>query len=204
MTADENSLLDGLRRGDDQAFTALVERHAGRMLSTARRLLRNDEDAKDAVQEALIAATRAIDEFAGGARLSTWLHRIVVNAALMKLRSARRRREESIDDLLPTFDEDGHRVGTDPAWHTAADTLVEQQETRVLVRRCIAQLPDGYRVVLVLRDIEDMDTQEVADVLDISPNAVKVRLHRARQALRTLLEGALAVPACPTTDRLTA
>jgi RNA polymerase sigma-70 factor (ECF subfamily) len=204
MTADETSLLDGLRRGDDAAYTALVERHAGRMLATARRLLRNDEDARDAVQEALIAATRAIDEFEGGARLSTWLHRIVVNAALMRMRSARRRREEPIDDLLPTFDEEGHRIGAGPEWPSGADALVEREETRALVRRSIDRLPDAYRVVLQLRDLEDLDTQEVADLLSISPNAVKVRLHRARQALRTLLERELIVPPRPLSDRLTA
>ena len=94
------ALVDQLRAGDRQALETLVRRYGGRMLATARRLVGTDDDARDVVQEAFIAAFRAIDTFAGTARLSTWLHRIVINAALMRLRSRRRRREESIDDLL--------------------------------------------------------------------------------------------------------
>src|SRR5439155_15210844 len=104
-TADASAqLLDGLRRGDDEAFTSLVHQHAGRMLATARRLLRSEDDAREAVQEAFVSAARSIRGFTGGSQLSTWLHRIVVNAALMKLRSRRRRAEEPIDELLPRFD----------------------------------------------------------------------------------------------------
>jgi RNA polymerase sigma-70 factor (ECF subfamily) len=107
-----------------------------------------------------VAAFRAIDTFAGTARLSTWLHRIVINAALMRLRSRRRRREESIDDLLPRFDEEGRWAEPVAAEETSTDGLLERRETRTMVRAAIERLP---------------------------LNAVKTRLHRARQALRTLL-----------------
>ena len=172
------------------------------MLAAARRLLRNDEDAADAVQEAFMAAFRSIDGFQGTARLSTWLHRIVINAALMKLRGSSRRPEESIEDLLPRFDADGCWATDVHSWGATADDLLERRETRALVRRCIDCLPDGYRTVLVLRDIEDLDTEEVADALNITANATKIRLHRARQALRTLLERELPVyeqPVCSST-----
>src|SRR5438105_12957275 len=96
-------LLDGLRRGDDHAFATLVRQHGGRMLATARRFLRDDDEAEDAVQEAFVSAARAIGGSAGDSKLSTWLHRTVVNTALMRLRSRRRRREEPIADLLPRF-----------------------------------------------------------------------------------------------------
>jgi len=181
-------LLAGLRRGDDQAFATLVHQHAGHMLATARRLLRSEDDARDAVQEAFVSAARSIGSFAGGSKLSTWLHRIVVNAALMRLRSQRRRAEEPIDDLLPRFDAEGHHLAAPAAWETPSDVLLERHETRAAVRRCIDRLPERYRTVLLLRDIEDLDIQETAAHLAVTQNTVKIRLHRARQALRTLLE----------------
>src|SRR5213594_3221853 len=189
MALDETRpLLDGLRRGDDDAFAALVRQQAGRMLATARRLLRSEQDAEDAVQEAFLSAARAIDGFAGGSRVSTWLHRIVINTALMKLRSRKRRAEEPIEDHLPRFDADGRRIGAAATWETPSDVLLERRETRAMVRRCIDRLPERYRTVLLLRDIEELDTQESADLLGTTANTVKIRLHRARQALRTLLE----------------
>jgi len=180
-------LLDGLRRGDDHAFATLVRQHAGRMLATARRLLRDGDEAEDAVQEAFVSAARAIGGFAGDSKLSTWLHRVVVNTALMRLRSPRRRREEPIDDLLPRFDADGYHAEAVVSWETPSDVLLEQRQTREMVRRCIDQLPEQYRTVILLRDIEEMDTEETARSIGSTPNAVKIRLHRARQALRTLL-----------------
>ncbi len=182
------TLVDRLRAGDPQAFETLVREHGGRMLAVARRVVSAEDDARDVVQEALLSAFRSIRSFEGTARLSTWLHRIVVNAGLMKLRSRRRRREDSIDDLLPHFDEDGHFAEPVTHWDAHAETLLERRETRDIVRRAIDRLPDNYRIVLILRDIEELDTDETAAALGIMPNAVKTRLHRARQALRTLLE----------------
>ena len=178
------SLLARLRRGDEAAFEELIRTYGGRMLAAARRLLRSEDDARDAVQEAFLAVFNSIGTFQGESRLSTWLHRIAVNAALMKLR--RRKPEESIDELLPRFDQQGEWAGGTAS--TLPGDLLEQNETRRAVRRCIDRLPETYRTVLLLRDIEELDTEETADVLNVSPNAVKVRLHRARQALRTLLE----------------
>lgn len=186
--SDEAVLVEQLRGGDPQACDLLVRRYGARMLATARRVVGNEDDAQDVVQEAFLAALRAIDGFAGAARLSTWLHRIVVNTALMRLRSRRRRREESIDGLLPRFDDDGHWAEPVARWETATDALFERRERRAMVRTAIERLPLNYRSVLVLRDIEELDTDEAASLLGVSPNAVKTRLHRARQALRTLLQ----------------
>ena len=185
-------LVEGLRRGDEEAFAALVRREGARMLATARRLLGSTQDAEDAVQEAFLQAHRAIDRFNGEARLSTWLHRIVVNASLMKLRSRRRKPEQALDELLPQFDESGSWLSPVTGWERSSDELLESAETRAMVRRAIDRLPDTYREVLILRDLEELDTEETAELLDASANAIKVRLHRARQALRTLLEGQLA------------
>ena len=186
--AGEAALLEALRAGGDAAFEELVREQGGRMLAVARRFLRNEEDARDAVQEAFLSAFRSIDRFQGGSRLSTWLHRIVVNAALMKLRSQRRKPEESIEPLLPRFQEDGFPVQPAVGWREPAELQLERREIRDLVRRSIDRLPESYRTVLLLRDIEEFDTRETATFLEISENAVKIRLHRARQALRELLD----------------
>ena len=183
----EAELLKALRSGQDDAFEQLVRAHSGRMLSVCRRILRNDEEARDAVQEAFVSAFRGIKSFEGTCQLGTWLHRIAVNASLMRLRTKKRRPEESIDDLQPTFDEAGHARNDPQDWSPSALQMVETRETREFVRGCIDQLPDSYRVVLLLRDIEEMDTSEAAEVLGVTEGVIKVRLHRARHALRRLL-----------------
>jgi len=159
-----------------------------RLLAVARRLLRNDEDAKDAVQEAFISAFRSLHSFEGNCLLSTWLHRVAVNAALMKLRSRRRKPEESIEALLPAFLEDGHHASHPPEWRDSAEALLARREDRDFIRGCIDELPEMYRTVPILRDIQELDAEEAARILGVSRNLVKVRLHRARQALRGLLE----------------
>jgi RNA polymerase sigma-70 factor (ECF subfamily) len=183
----EARLIEGLRAGDEAAYETVVRRYGGRMLAAARRILKNEDDAHDAVQETFLSVFRSIGNFAGEAALNTWLHRIVINAALMQIRSRRRRCEESIEPLLPRFDEDG-------SWAQEAypsipvDDLQESRERLALVRECMDRLPEPYRTVLLLRDIEDLDTDETAQLLKVSSTAVKVRLHRARQALKTLIE----------------
>ena len=186
-SVDEQALVAALRAGDERAFETLVRTFGGRLLAVARRFVRNEQDAQDVVQSAYLSAFRSVGQFEGHCLISTWLHRIVVNTALMKLRSRRRKPEESIEELLPAFLEDGHHVEQFSDWGTPADTLLERQQTRAIVRSCIGHLPDSYREVLILRDIEELSTQEAAEALRITPTAVKVRLHRARQALSTLL-----------------
>ena len=184
-TDSDAELVARLQRGDDSAFEAIVRAHSGRLLSVARRFLGNNEDAQDAVQDAFIRAYKAIHTFEARAQLHTWLHRILVNTALMKLRERRRRPTESIEELLPTYTSDGHQAVASRDW---SDAVLERKETAALVHEAITKLPDQYREVLVLRDIEDKDTAETAELLGTTSNVVKVRLHRARQALRTLLD----------------
>jgi RNA polymerase sigma-70 factor (ECF subfamily) len=183
----ETTLLAGLRSGDDAAYEELVRSYGGRLLAVTRRLLGDEDDARDAVQEAFLSAFKSIDRFQGESLVSTWLHRIAVNAALMKLRSRRRRPEDRIDDLLPQFLEDGHPAQPAVPWRELSDSQLVREETRGRVRAAIDRLPEGYRTILVLRDIEELDTAEVAEQLGMTRNAVKTRLHRARQALRGLL-----------------
>jgi RNA polymerase sigma-70 factor (ECF subfamily) len=185
---DDFALLQRLHSRDQRAYADLMLKYGGRMLAVAQRLLRNEQDAQDAVQDAFLSAFRSLDQFTGQSQLGTWLHRIVVNAALMKIRSRKRRDECSIEEMLPAFEHDGHRRNPRPAWRDAGDEILERREVRLFVRKKIDQLPEDYRTVLMLRDIEELDTDETANVLGISPGAVKTRLHRARMALRELLD----------------
>ena len=198
---DECDVLNRLRRGDEAAFELLVRRYSGRMLAVARRLVHDEEEARDAVQDALLSAFRSMHRFQGGSQLSTWLHRIVVNSALMRLRSRRRHPECSIEELLPAFGPDGHRA-LRPEEEAGADVQVEREQLLGLVRQCVHELPDGYREVYLLRDVDELSTEEAASALGITPNAVKIRLHRARQALMTLVRRRLAARTpnsrCPT------
>lgn len=188
FTGGDTALLPRLRSGDPSAFEELVRRHMPQMLRVARRFLMNEEDARDAVQDAFVSAFRSIGSFEGTSMLATWLHRIVVNASLIKLRTRRRHPEEDIEPLLPKFAEDGHQAEPNVVWPEPADVTIERAETSSMVRAAIDRLPETYRVVLLLRDIEELEPAEVAEMLGITTNAVKIRLHRARQALRTLLD----------------
>jgi RNA polymerase sigma-70 factor (ECF subfamily) len=194
VVVDEQALVAALRDGHEWAFEAMVRNHGGRLLAVARRLMQNEEDARDVLQTAYFSAFRALRTFEGASSLSTWLHRITVNTALMKLRSRRRKPEESIETLLPAFQDDGHHVEQFSDWAAPADQLLARKETRATVRACIDRLPDNYRTVLVLRDVEELSTQQVAEMLGMTPVAVKVRLHRARQGLATLLRKEFARP----------
>lgn len=188
----DDVLIAGLRVGDAVAFEQLVRVHGGHMMAVARRFMRNEQDATDAMQNALLSVFRKAGQFEGGSRLSTWLHRVTVNACLMRLRAEGRRHEVNVDDLYPAFDATGHHVRK-PAV-VAAEPLAAAMtdELRTRVRECIDQLPEAYRTVVLLRDIEELDSEETGRLLGCSANCVKTRLHRARCALRELLLPVLA------------
>ncbi len=182
-------LVARLQAGDPDAYEHLVRSQAPRMLAVARRLLRDPDLAEEAVQQAFVSAFRGMGSFRAGAQLSTWLHRIVVNAALMILRQRSRRPEVAIEGLLPRWHDDGHRVFEGVAADVPADQQLERAEVRADVRRAIDRLPDLYREAVLLRDIEECSIEEGASVLGITPNAFKIRVHRGRQAMLTLLTG---------------
>ena len=189
--AAENSdaeLLSALRTGEQAAHEKLVRQHGPYLLAVARRFLKCEQDSADAVQETFISAFQAIQGFSGAASIRTWLHRIVVNACLMKLRSDARRPAVSIDALCPRFDDRGHWISPASPWIKQPTDLLIDAELRHQVRACINRLPDAYRTVLLLRDIEELSTGQTAQLLGVSVAVVKTRLHRARQALRALLE----------------
>lgn len=191
-TSEEAELVADLRAGRASGFERLVRAYGPAMRAVARRMLKNDEDADDALQEAFLAAFRAIERFEARSSLGTWLHRIAVNAALMKLRArAGRGREDVPDDLeelLPRFVGLGVFQEPQTRWSELPEEPMVRAELCRAVRAAIDSLPDAYRVALLLRDIEELSNEELATALGISVNAAKIRVHRARQALRTLLE----------------
>ncbi len=187
-TMNQQELVAGLRTGDSAAYEHLVRAFGGRMLSTARRIVANEDEARDCVQNAFLQAFRHMDRFEERASVGTWLHRIVINEALMKVRKRTTHKEESIDDLLPTFDAQECRLDQNMGSLRSTEDIVASQESRQHVRQAISQLPDIYRSVLMLRDLEGYPTEETASLLEIPIGTVKVRLHRARAALKKLLE----------------
>jgi len=187
-TTVEDELVTRLRAGEPAAYEALVREHGARLLNTARRYLPEEADAEDAVQDTFVAVLRSVDGFGGNAKLSTWLHRIVVNCCLMKMRSRRRRPEESIVDLRSASGEEWEWSEPASDWSTPVESGVHGEELNQALRSCIGSLPERYQTILQHRVVEELDTDEVAARLGITANAVKIRLHRARQALHTLLE----------------
>jgi len=194
VTADA-ALVAGLRAGDRAAYEELVQTHGGRMLAAARRIVGEDE-ARDCVQDAFLQAFRKIDTFEGKAALATWLHRIVVNAALMRRRKRSSQAEVSLDALLPVFDDTGCRVEPSYALLDAPD-LAARAEVRAALLDGLAQLPEEARRIILLRDVEGLNTEQAAAELEISVSAAKVRLHRARAALKRLLEPAFGAGPTP-------
>ncbi len=176
---------------DVEQLEPFVRSNTAWMLAVAVRILQDKGHAEDAVQVAFTKILTNIDGFEGRSALKTWMHRIVVNEALMILRKIKRRQEQSIDGLMPEFDGSGCRVEFVLTETETPEELLEKAQTSRAVSAAINQLPDPYRIVLCLRDIEELSTLEVCEMLDISEANVKVRLHRARAALKKLLEPVL-------------
>jgi RNA polymerase sigma-70 factor (ECF subfamily) len=188
---EEANLVARIKAGDQVACTRLVALFGTQMLAVARRFMRCEDDCHDAIQDAFISIFKAIAAFDARSQLSTWLHRITVNSCLMKLRRGTSRRETSIEEMLPRLDHYDRRVDRLPAIDDSS-VEVESEEMRAVVRRAIDQLPDADRTVLLLRDIEEIDTATTARMLEMTEHNVKRRLYRARQMLHSLLEPMMA------------
>lgn len=175
--------------GDESAFEALVGRYQGRAFRLAQRLVGPDGDPQDVLQEAFLQVFRKLAGFRGESRFSTWLYRIVTNAALMQRRSRSRRPAESLEAYLPRFDANGLHAATPAQLQVAAraDELLDQRTLAQRAREGIERLPETYRAAFVLRDLEELETAEVAVVLGLEPAAVRQRVHRARLMLRGYL-----------------
>ena len=166
-------------------------RYGAQVTRLARRYLRNEADVAECAQDTFLKVFQNIASFERRSSLWTWIRRIAINECLMRLRQIKRRAEEDIEELLPIFDESGRRVNSSGEAGSIVQTL-HSEDIKRTVRGAIDQLPDQYRTVLLLRDIDGYNTIETAAILGIKENAVKVRLHRARSALKQLLAPLLA------------
>ncbi|MFQ5876595.1 MAG: RNA polymerase sigma factor [Acidobacteriota bacterium] len=178
-------LVPGLRSGEEWAFEELLRRFETRVYNLARSVTRSESDAQDVLQDTFLSVFRKVSTFKEESSLSTWIYRIAVNAALMKVR--RRRHDDRsvpIEDCLPRYDETGRRIATLPDWPPRADDVLLRKELAAHLGEAIRDLEPGHRAVFVLRDQEGLSTEQVASVLELSVPAVKSRLHRARLFLR--------------------
>jgi len=187
--ASDEELAARAADGDRLAFEDLVRRHQNHVYGLARRLTGDESDAADVLQETFLLVHRRLSTFRGEARFATWLYRIATNAARMQHRARRRRPAESLEEYLPRFDADGRHTAMPEALRVPCHAE-ERLDRRILAEKAragIERLPDGHREAFVLRDLEELDTAEVADILGIEPAAVRQRVHRARLMLRGFL-----------------
>lgn len=184
----EDELITRLCDGEESSYIFLMRKYGRRLYAIARRYTNNDEDAKDCVQQTYIQVFNNIHKFEKRSSLWTWMRRIIINISIQTVQSKHRGQEIQISELLPDFDSNDCRAETNWQFKESVDVIVSRKESAEMVRNAIYSLPLDYRLVLLLRDIEGYSTEEVADILEISISASKTRLHRARAALKKLLE----------------
>jgi RNA polymerase sigma-70 factor, ECF subfamily len=182
---DEAVLVERARQGDDQAFTSLVARYDRKVFRLAKNITQNDEDAEDVLQDAFLKAYTHLDSFHGDSKFYTWIVRIAVNEALMKLRKRRSDKVVSLDEEIDTGEEQVTREIA--VWDGDPEQKYGQAELRAILDEAIQSLKPTFRTVFQLRDVEELSTEETAEALDLSIPAVKSRLLRARLQLRERL-----------------
>src|ERR1700730_1430254 len=183
--SEELTLVQAAKRGDDSAFEELVRRYDRNVFRIAQHITQNREDAEDVVQEAFLKAYGNLAQFQEQSKFYTWLVRIAVNEALMKLRRRRPERTVSLDEEIKTEDDSLPREIAD--WSPNPEQLYNQSELREILSKTIQGLPPGFRTVFVLRDVEGLSTEETAAALEASAPAVKSGVPRARLQLRERL-----------------
>jgi RNA polymerase sigma-70 factor (ECF subfamily) len=181
------ALVARLQAGDRSVFREIVRRHQEKVYRLALRLTRDEARAQDAMQDAFLQVFRKIGQFQEQSAFTTWLYRITVNAALMRIRSEKRHQEASLDDVSPRYSETGEIAEAVDDWSTAVDDDAGNRELALHASRAVDALPEGYRSVFLLRELEELSTEEVAQILELTVPTVKTRLHRARLALRKAL-----------------
>lgn len=181
------ALVARLQQGDRTAFRELVRRHQDKVYRLALRLTRDESRAQDAMQDAFLQVYRKIGQFQEQSAFTTWLYRITVNAALMRMRSEKRHRESSLEEASPRYSEQGEIAEPVDDWSAAVDDDAGNRELAKYAQVAIDELPETYKSVFVLRELEEMSTEDVAQILDLTIPTVKTRLHRARLALRKAL-----------------
>ena len=188
----DDELVEALRGGDERAVEVLVDRYGGWIHRVARRFLSDARDAEEIVQDVLLIVVQKIQTFKGESAFSSWLYRVTVNAAYGRLRARRSRPEVSLEPLLPAFDEAGRHARPIADWSAQLGDPAVAREARAAIETSLNRLPEEYRIVIVLRDVEGLSNEEVAATLGLSIPAVKSRLHRGRLVLRHALARLLA------------
>jgi RNA polymerase sigma-70 factor, ECF subfamily len=184
-TIEESVLVAQTREGDARAFTALVRRYEGKIFRLAQHITQNREDAEDVLQETFLKAYEHLDQFQGNSKFYTWIVRIAVNQALMKLRKRKSDRTVSMDEGIDTGEDT--LVREIAAWGENPEERYSREELNAILSSAIDSLAAPYREVFVLRDLEELSTEETAEALSLSVPAVKSRLLRARLQLRDKL-----------------
>jgi RNA polymerase sigma-70 factor, ECF subfamily len=182
-------LVERARGKDESAFEELVGRYEDKLYRLAMRFVRNETDAQEILQDAFLSAWRNLPTFEGRAQFGSWMYRVTVNAALMLLRTRNRHPEVTVDDVDPTVlndavSESGQMMRASADWSQRPDEQLQSEEVRKHIQTSVDALPDGLRTVFLLRDVEELSTEDTAEMLGLSVPAVKTRLHRARMALR--------------------
>ncbi len=181
----DEELVESAKQGDPDAFPQLVKKYSRRILRVGRNITNNDEDAEDVLQETFLKAYTHLDGFQGNSKFYTWLVRIAMNEALMKLRKRKGDKVVSLDEQLDTGEDTVTREVA--VWEGNPEDRYSQDEIRGILDKSIASLPEAFRTVFTLRDVEELSTEETAEVLKLSIPAVKSRLLRARLQLREKL-----------------
>ncbi|PWB47874.1 MAG: RNA polymerase subunit sigma [Candidatus Methylomirabilota bacterium] len=187
LSLSDQDLVEQIKAGEDAPFEALLERYRDRVYRLVVSFTKNPADAEEVLQDVFLTVFRKIASFEHRSSFSTWLYRITVNTALMKLRS-RGPVQESIDEYLPQFTKDGRHARMVVDFTQGPEKLLLRKEREQVLREAIEALPPDYKVVLVLRDLEGLSNEEVAEIVGASVLAIKARLHRARLVLRGRLE----------------
>jgi RNA polymerase sigma-70 factor (ECF subfamily) len=175
----DEDIVTRVLAGETGMFEIIMRRHNQLLYRVARAILRNDGEAEDVMQDAYVRAYEHLDQFAGRAKFATWLTRIAVHEAL-----ARQHRGTRYQELEPMSEQDGDPMDRFASLAPNPEQQASNSEVRRLLEEAIENLPDAYRTIFILRDVEDMSTTDTADVLEITEDNVKVRLHRARALLR--------------------
>ncbi|MCC6995260.1 MAG: sigma-70 family RNA polymerase sigma factor [Deltaproteobacteria bacterium] len=189
MALDEATLIKRLRERDERAFRQLVDEHQNRVFGLLVRMIGNASEAEDLMQEVFIQVFKAIDQFRGDAKLSTWLYRIAANTCKNRMKYLNRRSYSKTDALDPTTEGAEVEAGGQPlaARVPTPDRMLEGQQLDAIVQEAIATLDEDHKLLVVLRDMQDLSYEEICEVTGLNEGTVKSRLHRARMALKEKL-----------------
>jgi len=179
-------VVDQFKAGDALAFEEIVSRYESKVMSLALRFTRNQEDAEEVMQDVFTTVYRKIEGFRGQSAFSSWLYRIVVNAAFMKLRKRKQNQSVPMDDLAPAVKH--YTFERESINGSYSQNVAVSHEMQQVIQSAVNRLPDQYRAVFVLRDVDGLSNQETGEILNLSIPAVKSRLHRSRIMLRKKLQ----------------